>query len=188
MIRQRFARRIAWAAGLVLVGGLMLPTMASAKTPAEIDAGVEGALSHFRGAVAGADALLRDAQAVLVFPSVVQAGFGLGGEFGEGALREHGQDTAYYSLGQGSFGFQLGAQVKDIIIVFLQREALESFRAANGWTVGVDGSVVLINLGANASVNTTTYNAPVVAFVVGQTGLMYNLSLQGTKISRIHPH
>lgn len=188
MVRQRLAKRLAWVAGLALLGGLVSPQAASAKTPAEIDASVDVALSHFRGAVGGADALLRDAQAVLVFPGVVQAGFGLGGEFGEGALRENGKDTEYYSLGQGSVGFQFGAQVKDIIIVFLQKEALHSFRAAHGWTAGVDGSVVLVDVGANAAVSTATYNAPVVAFVVGQKGLMYNLTLQGTKISRINPH
>jgi len=161
--------------------------MAEAKTAQEIDAGVTAALVRFRSQVRGADAFLQDAHAVLVFPSVVQAGFGIGGQFGEGALRIHGQSVEYYSLGAGSVGFQFGAQVKDVIIVFLQRQALRSFRAKHGWTVGVDGSVVLLNLGAHASINTTTYNEPVVGFVVGEKGLMYNLTLQGSKITRIAP-
>ncbi|HLN12558.1 MAG TPA: YSC84-related protein, partial [bacterium] len=78
--------------------------------------------------------------------------------------------------------------VKDVFIVFLQRQALENFRAKHGFTVGVDGSIVLVNLGAEASINTTTLNQPVVGFIVGQKGLMYNLTLQGSKISRIYPH
>ena len=186
MIRQRLAGRVACVAGAVVLAALM-PATAFAKSPAEIDAGVDAALAHFRSEVRGADGLLHDAQAVLVFPDVVQAGFGIGGAFGEGALRVDGQHEGYYSLGAGSVGFQFGAQVKDIIVVFLQRQALESFRAKNGWTVGVDGSIVLITLGANASVNTTTYNEPVVGFIVGQKGLMYNLTLQGSKITRIIP-
>jgi lipid-binding SYLF domain-containing protein len=188
MIRQRVARRIAWIASLVLLGGLVLPTMASAKTPEEIDASVNAALANFEGQVRGANTMLQDAQGVLVFPGVVQAGIGIGGEFGEGALRVHGQDAGYFSLGAASVGFQFGAQVKDVIIVFLQRQALENFRATHGFTVGVDGSIVLVNLGAEASINTTTLNQPVIGFIVGQKGLMYNLTLQGSKISRIYPH
>lgn len=188
MIRPRVARRIAWIASLVLAGGLVLPTMASAKTPEEIDASVNAALANFQGQVRGANTMLQDAQAVLVFPGVVQAGIGIGGEFGEGALRIHGQDAGYYSLGAASVGFQFGAQVKDVIIVFLQRQALENFRGKHGFTVGVDGSIVLVNLGAEASIDTTTLNQPVVGFIVGQKGLMYNLTLQGSKISRIYPH
>ena len=188
MIRQRLARRIAWIASLVLLGGLVLPTMASAKTPEEIDASVNAALGNFEAQVRGANTMLQDAQGVLVFPGVVQAGIGIGGEFGEGALRVHGQDAGYFSLGAASVGFQFGAQVKDVIIVFLQRQALENFRAKHGFTVGVDGSIVLVNLGAEASINTTTLNQPVVGFIVGQKGLMYNLTLQGSKISRIYPH
>jgi lipid-binding SYLF domain-containing protein len=76
--------------------------------------------------------------------------------------------------------------VKDILIMFMQEQALRDFQAKNGWQVGVDGSVVLVNLGAEGSVDTTKYNQPVLGFVVGQKGLMYNLTLQGTKISRLN--
>lgn len=56
--------------------------------------------------------------------------------------------SAYYNIKVGSVRFQLGAQKKDIIPVFLQDKALRDFRAANGWQAGVDGSVVLVNTGA----------------------------------------
>jgi len=184
---RQVTRRIAWVAVLVLLSGLVLPSAAYAKTAQEIDASVTGALARFKSQVKGADAFLQNAQAVLVFPGVVQAGFGIGGEFGKGALRVHDDTVDYYSLGAGSIGFQFGAQVKDVIIVFLERQALDSFRAKHGWNVGVDGSVVLVNLGAHAALDTTTYNEPVVGFVVGQKGLMYNLTLQGSKITRITP-
>jgi lipid-binding SYLF domain-containing protein len=51
--------------------------------------------------------------------------------------------------------------------------------------VGVDGSVVLIDVGANASIDTSKINQPIVGFVVGQKGLMYNLTLEGSKISKL---
>ena len=195
MIRPRVARRIAWIASLVLAGGLVLPTMASAKTPEEIDGAqhVNAALANFEGSrVARSE---HDAAAVTragrpqVFPGVLQAGIGIGGEFGEGALRIHGQDASYFSLGAASVGFQFGAQVKRCHHrVPLSARRSENFRATHGFTVGVDGSIVLVNLGAEASIDTTTLNQPVVGFIVGQKGLMYNLTLQGSKISRIYPH
>ena len=97
------------------------------------------------------------------------------------------QDAQAVLVFPGVVGFQFGAQVKDVIIVFLQRQALANFRAKHGWTVGVDGAVVLVNLGAHASIDSTTYNAPVVGFIVGEKGLMYNLTLQGTKMTPISP-
>jgi len=184
---RRFGRTVALAAVLALVGALVLPAVSYAKSAQEIDAGVNAALVKFKQQVQGASTFLQDAQGVLVFPGVVQAGLGIGGEFGEGALRIHGSTVRYYTIGAGSVGFQWGAQVKDIIIVFLQRQALANFRAKHGWTVGADGSVVVVNLGAHASINTTTYNAPVMGFIVGQEGLMYNLTLQGTKMTPFSP-
>jgi len=185
MIGWKTETRFIVAGCLVLVGSLLLPTMSYAKTAEEIDASVNAALSRFTEQVGGADAFLHDAKGVLVFPDVIQAGIGVGGEYGEGALRVDGQTATYYSIASGSVGFQLGVQKKDIILVFLQDKALRDFQAKQGWQVGADGSVVLVNLGAHASIDSTTLNQPIVGFVVGQTGLMYNLTLQGSKISKL---
>jgi lipid-binding SYLF domain-containing protein len=178
-------RRLIWAVCLVLVGLLTLPGVSQAKTAQEIDAGVDAALGRFMKQVQGATQFLDDAKGVLVFPDVIQAGFIVGAQYGEGALRIGGRTTGYYSITSGSIGFQLGAQKKDIILVFLQDKALRDFQAKQGWQVGVDGSVVLVNLGAHASISSETYNQPIVGFVVGQQGLMYNLTLQGSKISKL---
>ena len=107
------------------------------------------------------------------------------GQYGEGALRIRGRTVDYYNIAAASIGFQLGAQKKDIILVFLQDQALQAFRAKNGWQVGVDGSVVLVTLGTHGSIDTTKLNQPIVGFVIGQAGLMYNLTLEGSKISKI---
>src|SRR5579872_147297 len=143
-------------AALLCVALVQSPSYA--KTPQEIDASVDAALDRFTQQVSGADAFLRDAKGVLVFPDVVQAGIGVGGQYGQGALRIGGQTVAYYSLASASIGFQLGAQKKDVILVFLQDKALQDkalqdFQARQGWQVGVDGSVVLVNLGAHASID-----------------------------------
>lgn len=170
---------------LLVIGGLLRPGPAEARTAREIDASVNAALARFTDQVRGAREFLRAAKGVLVFADVYQAGLGIGGEYGEGALRIHGATVAYYSIAAGSIGFQFGAQKKDIILVFMQDKALRDFRAKDRWQVGVDGSVVLVNVGAQASIDTTKYNQPIVGFVVGQRGLMYNLTLEGVKISRL---
>lgn len=185
MRMARVTRSVAWAVGLALLGHLILPATSSAGTAQEIDASVNAALARFTKQVKGAREFLQDAKGVLVFPDVIQAGIGIGGEYGEGALRIRGKTVTYYSIASGSIGLQLGAQKKDIILVFLQTKALQDFRAKNGWEAGVDGSVVLVDLGAQASIDTTKLNQPIVGFVVGQKGLMYNLTLKGTKISKL---
>lgn len=178
---------VVWAVCLLLLADLILPAVSSAKSAKEIDAGVDTALDGFMKKVKGGREFLQSAKGVLVFPGVIQAGFGVGGEYGEGAMRIRGKSAAYYSIASGSIGLQFGAQKKDIILVFLQSKALRDFQAKNGWEVGVDGSVVLVDLGAEASIDTTKLNKPIVGFVIGQQGLMYNLTLKGSKISKIKP-
>jgi lipid-binding SYLF domain-containing protein len=167
------------------VGSLALPTASYAKTAQEIDASANAALDRLAQHVKGAPEILKNAKGVLVLPDVIKAGIGIGGEYGEGALRIQGRTVAYYSIASASIGLQLGAQKKDIIFVFLQDEALRKFQASEGWKVGVDGSVVLVDVGASGSVDTARLNKPIVAFVVGQKGLMYNLTLEGSKISKL---
>ncbi len=182
-------RSIVWTVCVVLLGSLTLPSVSQAATAQAIDAGANKTLVLFKSQVKGADAFLRGAKGYLVFPEVVQAGIGIGGEYGEGVLRVGGKSVAYYSIAAGSIGFQLGAQRKSIIIAFLQNQALKDFRAkalaGKAWNVGVDGSVALLNLGAQASLNSATINQPIVGFVFRQEGLMYDLSLEGAKISKL---
>jgi lipid-binding SYLF domain-containing protein len=175
----------ALAAPAVLLLALAGAGNLGAATAKEIDAKVDAALERFAKEVKGSGELLRKAQGVLVLAGVVKAGIGIGGEYGEGALRIGGQTVDYYSIASGSIGFQFGAQKKDIIMIFLESSALAKFRASSGWKAGVDGSVVLIDIGAGGSIDTDNVKAPIVGFVVGQKGLMYNLTLEGSKISRL---
>jgi lipid-binding SYLF domain-containing protein len=156
-----------------------------AGTAAEIDASVNAALARFGEQVPGANNFLRAGKGVLIFGGVLQAGVGIGGEYGEGALRIQGKTVDYYNIASASVGFQFGGQRKDVILVFMQDQALKDFRASSGWNAGVDGSVALINVGAGGNIDTTTVKDPIVGFVIGQQGLMFNLSLEGTKISKL---
>jgi lipid-binding SYLF domain-containing protein len=158
---------------------------AYAKTAKEIDVSVDVALENFHKQVKGGKDFLKSAKGVLVFPSVLKAGIGVGGEYGEGALRIGGKTVDYYNTAAASIGFQLGAQKKTIILVFMQQEALKNFRASSGWKAGVDGSVALITVGVEGSIDTTKIKDPIVGFVFGQKGLMYNLTLEGSKYTKL---
>ena len=182
-------RSMACALVIFMAAALMLAPASEARPAVEVNASADRALALFTAQVKGAQQLLAMAKGVLVFPDVIKAGAGIGGEFGEGALRIQGRTVAYYSFASASIGLQLGIQKKDIIIIFLQDAALSRFRAKGpneGWQVGVDGSVVLVNVGAGASIDSEKINQPIVAFVVGQKGLMYNLTLEGSKITKIN--
>jgi lipid-binding SYLF domain-containing protein len=164
---------------------LIVSVSLEAKTAAEIDMQANETLKEFKKTVKGSQGLLAEAKGILIFPSVVKAGVGIGGEYGEGVLRVDGKSVQYYSTASASIGFQFGLQQKSIVILFLTEKALKSFQEKNGWEVGVDGSIALVKTGINADISTTTLNRPVVGFIFGTKGLMYNLTLEGSKFTKI---
>ena len=159
--------------------------VAQAATAREIDVSVEVALDRFKNEVKGANEFLANAKGILVIPNVIRVGFGLGGEYGEGALIVGGKTVDYYSTAAGSFGFQIGAQSKNIVIIFMEENSLAKFRNSLGWRAGIDGSVVIVDTGAGSSVDTDNIKDPIVGFVFGLKGLMFNLSLEGSKFTKL---
>lgn len=172
--------------GVTALLALGLPGAASAKSAAEIDAEVDAALARFHDEVKGGKEFLAASRGMLVFPQVIKAGIGVGGEYGEGALRIDGKSVDYYATAAASIGLQFGAQSKTVVICFMQQAALDEFRNSPGWEVGVDGSVAIIEIGAGGSIDSTTIRDPIVGFVIGRRGLMFNLSLEGTKFTRLN--
>lgn len=185
IIRPNPRSKVIAVAAMALLMAAFGARTARAATAKEIDAKVDAALDRFFGEVKGAKELFQKAQGVCVFAGVIKAGLGIGGEYGEGALRIDGKTADYYSIASGSFGLQFGAQKKDVIIVFLTADALTKFRGSSGWKAGVDGSVALIDIGAGKTIDTANVKAPIVGFIVGQKGLMVNLTLEGSKITRL---
>ncbi len=176
------------AIALLMIAALAPPQVARAEsTAAEIDAKVDAALAQLKKEVPGSDTVLKEAKGVLVFANVIKAGFVVAGEGGEGALRVGAKSKGYYSIFSGSVGFQAGGQSRDIIMAFLDADALKKFEESDGWKVGADGSVTLINVGAEGTIDTETLKKPIIGFVVGQKGLMAGISLDGSKISKLKP-
>jgi lipid-binding SYLF domain-containing protein len=148
-----------------------------------IDAAVDSALSRLYREARGSQEIVASARGVLVFPSVVSAGFIVGGSHGQGALRKAGKTTNYFRMAEASVGLLAGAQSQAVFILFMTQDALARFEASRGWTAGVDGSIALLTVGANAQVTTQTAQQPIVGFVLTNGGLMANVSLNGNRVT-----
>jgi lipid-binding SYLF domain-containing protein len=181
-------RTILLATGTLVIAGCSTSSSGTSDPAAkrrEIDASVDNALAQLYGKVQGSRELGDKARGILVMPKVVSAGFVVGGSYGQGALRKHGVTAAYYSVGAGSVGLLAGAESKSMYMMFMTDDALKKFESSNGWTAGVDAGVTLVNVGANAGIDTKTAQAPIVGFVLNNSGLMANLSLDGTKFNKL---
>ncbi|MBQ0807090.1 MAG: hypothetical protein KBT55_03880 [Porticoccus sp.] len=170
---------------LVLIAQLIFSASAQADSKVEIDLYVEEALKQFQKETTAGVQLAAQAKGMLVFPKVYKAGIGIGGEYGEGVLKVGGSTVGYYNTAAASFGFQLGAQIKSQIILFMTDAALQKFRNSEGWEAGVDGSVAIATIGAGGQIDTNTIQQPMIGFIFSNKGLMFNLSLEGSKITPI---
>jgi len=170
---------------VALVLGLGASLSGCATSAGSLNRQADHAIGEFSQQVNGAEIFLNQAAGYLVFPRVIKAGAGVGGESGEGVLRVGGSTVGYYRTTSGSIGFQFGAQAKSIVIAFMTREALDRFRNSEGWRVGVDGSVALIDVGVGKTIDSDNVRDPVVGFIYGSKGLMYNLTLEGTKFTKL---
>jgi len=184
-IGRNKGRAGAWCVSLLLVFGLAVSSSVYAKSATEIEIGVDSTIKEFKQKIKGGAEFLKRASGLLVFPTVLKAGFVLGGEYGEGALRVGGKTVDYYSTAAASLGFQVGAQSKSIVVVFMNKEALAKFRKSEGWKAGVDGSVALVEWGVGEDINTIDIKDPIVGFVFSNKGLMFNLNLEGSKFTRL---
>jgi len=164
---------------------LYAPNAARAASGASIDADAQETLNKFFARVINGRELANKAEAILVFPSIVKAGIAIGGEYGEGVMHIRGKTAGYYNIIGASFGFQLGVQTRSVVIMFMTPAALAGFQSRSGFKVGVDGSVALITVGVGGNIDTNDILDPIIGFVFNNKGLMYNLTLEGTKISRI---
>jgi lipid-binding SYLF domain-containing protein len=171
--------------GFMTLASFLLAGPAQAASKSEIEAGIETTLGRFYSEVSDGKNLVKDAKGVLVFPAVFKGGIGIGGEYGEGALQIKGKTVDYYSTAAASLGLQLGVQKKSIVILFMQDGALSEFRGSSGWKAGVDASIAVVKIGAGGAMDTSKLNEPILGFIIGQAGLMYNLTLEGAKFSKI---
>lgn len=152
-----------------------------------IDARVDAVVSQLEVEYPGTRDLKAKSVGMLVMPLITEAGLGIGGSFGRGALRINDVTVDYYSATQGSVGLQIGAQQYSHVLYFMTEEALREFRTSPGWAAGADIEYTVSNRGENFSAETTTVLDPVIAVVFGQAGLLAGATVEGTKYTRIIP-
>ncbi len=168
-----------------VLGTLLISGVAMAWSANKIDREVVATTEVFKEEVNGSEVFLEQSVGYLVFPRVIKVGLGFGAETGEGALIVGGQTSDYYRTTAGSFGLQAGAQAKSIVIAFMTQESLDKFRNSSGWKAGVDGSIALIDIGIGKAIDTNNLKDPVIGFIFGAKGLMYNLTLEGSKFTKL---
>jgi lipid-binding SYLF domain-containing protein len=151
---------------------------ALAASAAELNRDANNALAALYGNVPSA-------KGVLVFPSIVKAGFLFGAQYGEGVLRKQGKTVGYYNSVAASYGLQAGVQSFGYVLLFMTDPALGYLDKSDGFELGVGPSIVVLDQGKARTLTTSTMQSDIYAFIFEQRGLMAGMGLQGSKISRI---
>jgi len=162
--------------------------VALAATAHEIDSSATQILATLYQKQPDAKVLADKAVAVLVFPKIVKGGFLIGGQYGDGALRKHGQTVAYYRSLAASYGFQAGVQTFGYALFFMDEPSVQYLDKSDGWELGTGPSLVVADKGFGKAMSTTTLKKGVYAFIFNQKGLMGGTGIQGTKITKINPN
>jgi lipid-binding SYLF domain-containing protein len=133
--------------------------------------------------------LLGDAQAIAIIPSVIKAGFVVGGRHGRGVLLVRDPDgtwsnPVFVQITGGSFGFQAGAQATDLILVFKNRRSLESFLRDRGkFTLGADAEVAAGPIGRHLEAGTDVLLSSETYAYSRSRGLFAGLALEGAALA-----
>ena len=173
---------------IILVMVLLCSALTSpAQKSAELDKKVDQATADLFAKTPTAKQLSTVAKGILVFPSVKKAGFVIGGQYGEGALRVGGKTTGYYKTTAASFGLQAGGQKFGYAMFFMNNNALEYLKKSDGWEIGVGPSIVVVDAGTARALTTSSARSDIYVFFFSQKGLMGGLGIQGSKISQFNP-
>ena len=170
------------AATLTCLSGVVV-----AESAEKIDQEADVALASLYEKTPAAQKLAAQAKGILIFPSIVKAGLGIGGQYGKGVLRIDGKSTGYYRSAAISYGLQAGAQTFGYAMFLMTPEALEYLKSSDGWEIGVGPTVVVVDEGIAKTLTTTTAKDDIYAFIFDQEGLMAGLGIQGSKITEIDP-
>jgi lipid-binding SYLF domain-containing protein len=183
-MRRRFLGLALAATASVSIGAAQSAQAASAS---EIDNNAQEALRTLYRTHPVAERVSHEARGILVFPKIVKAGLVVGGSFGEGELIRRGMPTEYYNSVSASWGLQAGAQSYGYVVFLMNNKAIRYLHQTKGWEIGVGPTVVIVDEGAAKNLSTSTLKDDAYAFIFDQQGLMASVSIEGSKISHIHP-
>jgi lipid-binding SYLF domain-containing protein len=173
----------------VLVLALLVgfSTLSMADTAKTLDHDANVAINQFIDEVKGGDAFLVKSKAFLVFPSVKEAGFLIGGKYSEGVLRVKRDTKGYYEMTAASMGLQMGAQEYAMIIAFTSEAALDKFLMDDDeWETDIDGKIAIAEWNSKEELDDVNFNEDMIAFVFDSKGLMGSFTMEGTKFKRVN--
>ena len=168
---------------IVLIAALLPAATAVADTKERIDAGVERALQWLEE-TRETQRLVKRAHAVLIFPDVIEMGFGVGGEFGEGALVEDGRITAYYATAGKTFGMPKDSPFKAEVVFFLSEDALQSFSQIRSWRPARHGEIHVVNYPSEIT-QALRKKEPLVGLIFTEDGIVGGLDMATDRITKI---
>ncbi|WP_255418520.1 YSC84-related protein [Paracoccus sp. JM45] len=154
---------------------------------AQLDGRVDQTHQYLTTTYPASAPLIQNARGVLYMPLMTEAALGVGGAYGQGALRIGGQTVDYYSATRATVGFQAGAQQYAHVLIFQTDQSLAAFRAAPGWVAGAGAFYAVPAGGMAVGADTFSAQFPVVAMIFGQSGLIAGAAIEGTKYNRIIP-
>ena len=178
-------RRAPHVAALVLALLVLDVRAGFAASAAELNKSGRTALAQLYARQKSAKLLGGRAKAILVFPSIVKAGFMFGGQIGEGVLFRGNRTAGYYNTVAGSYGFQAGIQKYGYALFFMNDAALKQLEDLEGFEVGAGPSLVIVDEGRGKSITSNKITSDVYAFIFNQKGLMGGVGIQGSKITKI---
>ncbi len=173
------------AAFISMFSATLISGSAHAADTAQIDVMANASLDKLYAENGSVAELSKSAVGLLIFPEIVKAGLGVGGEVGDGVLRIGDAADGYYRTLSLSVGWQAGFQTYGYVIMFMTQEALDNFKSKEGFKLGVDGSVAFVDAGATVDVDTTSIKADTIGIVFDESGLMANATVKGSKITRL---
>ena len=172
------------AVACVVVFGMVHTSESVAASRAELNKRVTATMSEFRALKPANAALINKASGVLIFPRITKAGVGVAGQYGEGALQIGGRTVSYYRISAASVGFTLGVAQHSEVLMFMTPASLQKFRNSENWAVGADAGITIVKESVNGDYDSLTEDKPILAFAFGEKGLIGDLSLEGSKITK----
>jgi len=180
-----------WLFAALLAWVMAWPAQAAEVSAAKAAAKVDEAKAVITEIMAAPDKgiphdLLKGAKGIAIFPGVVKAGFVIGGKYGRGVLLRHTGKSwsapAFFSVGAGSIGWQIGASSTDLVLLIRSKRGLDSFMK-NEFSLGADASIAAGPVGRDASAATDVALKAEILSYSRSRGLFAGLSLEGAKIN-----
>ncbi|HXA71696.1 MAG TPA: lipid-binding SYLF domain-containing protein [Stellaceae bacterium] len=178
-------RRILMVAVMALA--LAVPQLAMASDEQEVVDDAANAvqrLSTSSGLAANARDLLHRARGVMIVPTLVKGGFIFGAQGGTGVLLSRDPKTgswsypAFYAMGAGSFGLQIGLEVSKIMLIIMNDKALNAIMKSE-FKIGAEAGIAVVTLGGGAEASTTAAGGADIYALAESAGLFGGIAIQG---------